>query len=235
MVFSASGLLQLEMITLFCFCLYWLVLIRMVFLLGRKVMKIKIVCVISIVFYGGSLFALSPQTNALFSAVKQGDLQGLYDAVAAGANIVAQDGAGNRPLVYAVTVNMNPDIIRALVDAGAPLTNTNKALVDILTLAVDKAVEDYRFLNNLKALLQKLDHSMDIKNAINLITVQLSKLTLQHTQLNNVPANKTKINNILNAMNVLDNSKKELIKSAQIQKDMAAEDRIGYNQADLNR
>ncbi|KXZ51504.1 hypothetical protein GPECTOR_12g467 [Gonium pectorale] len=83
--------------------------------------------------HGGKLVSLLVSSfYPLHAAVMEGDLEGLKEAIAAGANLAATDYFGLTPLHVACCAVAGGDVIKALIDAGAPLgAPTRKGLLPL--------------------------------------------------------------------------------------------------------
>ena len=85
-----------------------------------------LVCVM-LFFSGRLLFAqssLSAKDKALFEAAKSGTVADIKAALKNGANVNAMDGEGYTVLMCAAFWNTNPDVIKALIAAGADVNAT---------------------------------------------------------------------------------------------------------------
>jgi murein DD-endopeptidase MepM/ murein hydrolase activator NlpD len=69
----------------------------------------------------------SKQDTNLFNLVKTSDLANVQAAIAAGANVNAQDEYGQTPLMYAASSSTNPDILAELLKASATINTQTSA------------------------------------------------------------------------------------------------------------
>jgi hypothetical protein len=82
--------------------------------------------------------------TALRRAIQQDDLQGVQQAIADGADVNQRDGLGSTPLILAAT--KSPQIVRALLRAGADPEATGNGRTILATLAFNGNVDGVRGL-----------------------------------------------------------------------------------------